>query len=81
MKERMLSDILLTLYEIDGIEKNLLKFIEIYLCEIKGYNYRNEISHGLLKEEIFTQELSRFLLLILIKLAPYTIIKKEKIES
>jgi len=81
MRERMLSDILETLMQINGIDKDLLKFIEIFLCNIFGDNYRNNIAHGLLKEEVFTEEIAQFMLLILIKLALYEIIQKEKIDN
>ena len=68
MRERMLSDILLTLSQIEGMDKDFLKFTEIYLCDIKGDNYRNDIAHGLLTVESFTKENAQLLLLILIKL-------------
>jgi len=78
MRERMLSDILETLSQIEGIDKDFLKFIEIYLCDIRGDNYRNDIAHGLLSLGAFTKENAQLLLLILIKLASYSIVKKDK---
>jgi len=88
MRERMLSDILVTLSQIEGMDKDFLKFIEIYLCDIRGDNYRNDIAHGLLSLGDFTKENAQLLLLILIKLlliliklASYNIVKKDKIKG
>jgi len=81
MRERMLSDILVTLSQIEGMDKDFLKFIEIYLCDIRGDNYRNDIAHGLLSLGDFTKENAQLLLLILIKLASYNIVKKNKIKG
>ncbi len=78
MRERMLSDILVTLSQIKEVDKDFLKFIEIYLCDIRGDNYRNDIAHGLLSLAAFTKENAQLLLLILIKLASYSIVKKDK---
>jgi len=78
MRERMLSDILTTLNQVEGVDKDFLKFIEIYLCDIRGDNYRNEIAHGLVPAEEFTRENTLLLLLTLIKLASYRIIEKGK---
>lgn len=78
MRERILSDILATLSQIEGMDKDFLKFIEIYLCDIRGDNYRNDIAHGLLSLGAFTKENALLLLLILIKLASYSIVKKDK---
>jgi len=44
----------------------------------KGDNYRNDIAHGLLSLEAFTKENAQLLLLILIQLASYSIVKKDK---
>jgi hypothetical protein len=81
MRERILSDILVTLAKIEGIDKDFLKFIEIYLCDIRGDNYRNDIAHGLLPSEAFTKENAQLLLLILIKIASYRILKKDKAKK
>lgn len=78
MRERMLSDVLATLFQIEGIDKDFLKFIEIFLCDIRGDSYRHDVAHGLLTVKDFTEEKAQLLLLILIKLASYSIVKKEK---
>jgi len=78
MREKMFSDILATLSQIEGIDKDFLKFIEIFLCDIRGDNYRNDIAHGLLSLQAFTKEKAQLLLLILIQLASYSIVKKDK---
>jgi len=81
MRERVLSDILTTLTPVKGIEKDFLKFIEIYLCDIRGDNYRNDIAHALLSLESFTKENAQLLILILIKLASYSIVQKDKTKE
>jgi len=81
MRERTLSDILVALSQIEGMDKDFLKFIEIYLCDIRGDNYRNDIAHGLLSLGDFTKENAQLLLLILIKVASYNIVKKDKIKE
>jgi len=78
MRERMLSDILATLSQVEGMDRDFLKFIEIYLCDIRGDNYRNDIAHGLLPLGAFTKENAQLLLLVLIKLASYSVVKKDK---
>jgi hypothetical protein len=75
MRERLLNDILATLSQVEGINRDFLKFIEIFLCDIRGDNYRNDIAHGLLTIEAFTRENALLLLLILIKLASYRVVK------
>lgn len=79
MRERMLSDILKTLFQVEGIDKDFLKFIEVFLNDIRGDNFRNDISHGLLTIDAFTKENAHLLLLILIKLASYSVMKKENL--
>jgi len=81
MRERVLSDILTTLSPVEGMEKDFLKFIEIYLCDIRGDNYRNDIAHALLSLESFTKENAQLLILILIKLASYSIIREDKTKE
>ena len=81
MRERVLSDILATLSQVEGMDKDFLKFIEIYLCDIRGDNFRNDIAHGLLSLGAFTKENAQLLLLILLKLASYSIIKKDKTKG
>lgn len=76
MRERMLGDILTTLFKVPGIDKDFLKFIEIFLSDIRGDNYRNDVAHGLLTVKAFTKENAELLLLILIKLASYNVVKK-----
>ena len=81
MRERMLSDILATLSQVEEMDKDFLKFVEIYLCDIRGDNYRNDIAHGLLPLGAFTKENAQLLLLILIKLASYSVVKKDKTKG
>lgn len=81
MRERMLSDILVTLSQYKEIDKDFLKFMDIYLCDIRGDNCRNEIAHGLLPLEAYTKENAQLLLFILIKLASYNIVKRDEIKG
>ncbi len=81
MRERMLSDILVTLSQIEEMDKDFLKFIEIYLCDIRGDNYRNDLAHGLLPVESFTKDNAQLLLLILIKLASIVSLKRIKLRE
>ena len=81
MREIMLKDILSNLSNIRGIDSDLLKFTEVLLCRIEGDNYRNDAAHGLLPVEAFTKENCQLLLIILIKLAPYSIVKHEEAET
>jgi len=73
-----------TLYEIirlleveNGFDIDLLKFIQFFLCDLRGDNLRNEIAHGILRKEQFTERNANLLILLLIKLAPYKLIVKE----
>jgi len=77
MRERQLDDILKTLSQIEGFDKDLAKFLEIFLCRIEADNYRNEVAHGLLTSGAFTKENCQLLLLCLIKLASYSVKKNQ----
>jgi len=79
MRRKMPSNFFSELYQIEGFDKNLLNFIDIFLFNIDcGENYRNKLAHGLLNIGDFTKEKTQLLILILIKLAPYVIQAKEK---
>lgn len=73
MRERLLKDVINTLSQVPGIDKDLLKFIDVFLCDIQGDNYRNDIAHGLVSEAEFTRENTLLLILILVKLVPYSV--------
>ena len=78
MRERMLSDIVTTLCQVEGMDTDLLKFVEIFLADPRGDNYRNDVAHGLLPIGAFTRGNAELLLLILIRLASYRLMKKEE---
>lgn len=78
MRERLLSDTIVTLSKVEGVGKDFLKFIEIFLCDIRGDNIRNDLAHGLLTIDSFIKENAQLLLLILIKLAAFKIVKRKK---
>jgi len=73
MRERQLEDLLRTLSQVVGFDRDLAKFLEIFLCRIEADNFRNEAAHGLLTQEAFTRENCQLLLLCLIRLASYTV--------
>jgi len=81
MRERVLPDILKTLSGVQGFNIDLLKLMEIMLCRIEGDNYRNDAAHGLLSVESCTKGNCQLLLLILVKLAAYSIVKVDSRES
>lgn len=81
MRERILPDIIKTLSGVQGFNIDLLKLIEIMLCRIEGDNYRNDVAHGLLSVESCTKGNCQLLLLILVKLAAYSIVKVGSRES
>jgi hypothetical protein len=72
-----LDDILKALSQIKGFDKDLGKFLEIFLCRVEADNYRNEAAHGLLSSGTFTKENCQFLIVSLVKLASY-VIKTDK---
>lgn len=78
MREKLLPKVLEELQESSGIDFNLLKFIEVLLCDNRGDNLRNKIAHGLLPIEGFTKENNWLLLLVLIKLCAYQLEEKKK---
>jgi hypothetical protein len=78
MREINLSGILAILNQVDGIDADTLRFIDIFLNDIQGDNYRNEIAHGLLTADSFNERNARLLMLILIKIAPYRMVKRQQ---
>jgi hypothetical protein len=77
MREIQLNDILDILSKVEGFDKDLGKFLEIFLCRIEGDNLRNDTAHGLLTINAFSKENCQFLLLCLIKLAPYSVVNRK----
>ncbi len=77
MRARTLDDILDTLTQIKGFDQNFLKFINLLLNNLMADNIRNDIGHALMPIEAFSQQYAELLLLILIKLVPYGITKKQ----
>lgn len=77
MRELTLGTIIRELTKRKIFNINLLKFIEINLCEIRAKNIRNDIAHGNLNMSLFTRYNNQILLLILLKLTAYKIKKKK----
>jgi len=73
MRELTLGTIIRNLIEKEIFDKNLLKFIEVNLCEIRAKNIRNDIAHGNLNTNHFTRNNNQVLLLILLKITGYKI--------
>lgn len=73
MRERMLPDIIETLGQVQGFNTDLLKFINIFLNDIRGDNLRNDIAHGLVQLHTFNKSNSELLIYLLLMLANYRI--------
>ena len=73
MRAKMLTEVLKVLNQIEGLDKDFLKFLEVYLNDPRGENVRNEVAHGLANPEIFTERNVQILILILVKLASYKV--------
>ncbi|MBV9279384.1 MAG: DUF4209 domain-containing protein [Chloroflexi bacterium] len=70
MLERTLGTLTENLYN-RGIDEDLLRFVDSFLADRRGDNYRNEVAHALLSSEGFSRENAEILMLILIKLSAY----------
>ncbi|MCX2851380.1 DUF4209 domain-containing protein [Bacillus sp. KeR2] len=79
MKERLLSDCLDTLKN-KGIEKNFIKFLQIFLCENMGDNLRNEFAHGIADIAKMNQVNASLLLLTYLKLSQYRLTEVKPME-
>ena len=75
MRARMLNDILSTLSTIKGFDQNFIKFLEIFMSDLRGENLRNNVAHGLCKYKYFDKRVCDLLFIILIKIASYHIIQ------
>lgn len=75
MRARLFSDIVDTLYLVEGLDKNFVKLIDIFLSNIQGDNLRNDIAHGLSELEVFSRENNLLIILIIIKICSYKIIE------
>lgn len=74
-KARLLRSIIETLYSVEGIDKNLIKFIEVFLNKIEGDNLRNNIGHSLSDISQFSKENNLLIILIILHLCAYKIIE------
>lgn len=73
MREINLTSILGILNQVQGMNTDTLRFIDVFLNDIRGDNYRNEIGHALVKIDDFSPGNARLLMLILTKIAPYRV--------
>lgn len=75
MKARMLDDVISALSSINGFEKDFIKFLEIFLIDLRGENLRNNVAHGLCEYKYFDRRICDLLFIILIRIASYHIQK------
>ena len=75
MRYKLLYDIINILLEVEGFDQDFLKFTQIFLCDIRGDNLRNEVAHGILREEQFTRRNANLLILLIIKISAYQIVR------
>jgi hypothetical protein len=75
MRARMLDDVLLALSTIKGFDKDFIKFLEIFLIDLRGENLRNNMAHGLCEYKYFDKRICDLLLIALVKIASYHITK------
>lgn len=78
MKARMLDDVISTLSTIDGFDEDFIKFLEIFLIDLRGENLRNNVAHGLCEYDYFNKRLCDLLFILLIKVASYHITKLDE---
>ncbi len=77
MRARMLDDTISTLSTIKGFDKDFIKFLEIFLIDLRGENLRNNMAHGLCEYNYFDRRICDLLFVILIRIASYHIQKTE----
>ena len=75
MKARMLNDVISALSSINGFEKDFVKFLEIFLIDLRGENLRNNLAHGLCEYKYLDMRICNLLFIILIRIASYHIQK------
>lgn len=75
MRARMLDDVLLALSTIKGFDKDFIKFLEIFLIDLRGENLRNNTAHGLCEYNYFDKRICDLLLIALVRVASYHITK------
>lgn len=78
MRKKKLWDVLEILQKEQEVDKDILVLIRTFLVDIAGENIRNELAHGILVYDEFTGLRALISIYILLKITPYTIIKKEK---
>ena len=80
-RERMLGDILKTLQQVSGSDRDLLMFIETFLQDIMADNLRNDVAHGLAEPAKFNRNCCELLILILIKIGMWRVKVKKKVHG
>ncbi len=71
MRVKLFSNIIDLLKKINGIDRDLIHLIEIFLGRVEGDNLRNDTAHALCDSKSFSRENNLLLILIIIKLAGY----------
>lgn len=75
MRARMLDDVLQALSTIKGFDKEFIKFLEIFLIDLRGENLRNNVAHGLCEYKYFDKRICDLLVITLVKIASFHITK------
>lgn len=81
MRARMLDDILNALETVNGFEKDFIKFLSIFLADLRGENLRNDLAHGLCEYSQMNSINAQILILILIRISSYKLIPLKEIKK
>ncbi|WP_063563851.1 DUF4209 domain-containing protein [Paenibacillus sp. O199] len=73
MRERMLPDIVETLGELRGFDPDFIRFINVFLNDIRGDNLRNDVAHGIVTHDVFNKSNSVLLIYLFLRLSNYRI--------
>jgi hypothetical protein len=71
----MLNDVISTLSTIKGFDEDFIKFLEIFLIDLRGENLRNNLAHGLCEYNYLDKRICHLLFIILVRIASYHLIK------
>lgn len=82
MRAKMLKIILDALGLINGFERDFIKFLSIFLSDLRGENLRNDLAHGLCEYSQMNSINAQILILILIRISSYKLVPlKKEIEK
>jgi len=78
MRARMLSDVISALSSVKGFDVDFIKFLEIFLIDLRGENLRNNTAHGLCEYKYFDKRICDLLFITLIRIASYHITRVDE---